>query len=45
MKECKQCEYDKDLMSHINNCLHKWHTNYERDMCCLCGLDYEYLDK
>jgi len=56
MKECKQCMFEKDIVGrteynneiiliNVGDCLHKWHNNTINDMCCLCGLDAEYLDK
>lgn len=45
MKECNKCVYDKDIISMVNGCKHKWHNDEWDDMCCLCGIDYEYLFK
>jgi hypothetical protein len=45
VKQCSECRFDKDIMSYQNGCTHKWHNDSDDDMCCLCGLDYEYLYK
>ena len=56
LRECEECAFDIDIVGRkkINNelklimtyeCEHKWHNNTWQDMCCLCGIDAEYLDK
>jgi len=56
VKQCKQCTFEKDIVGRteynndvidisVDDCEHKWHNNLMNDMCCLCGIDVEYLNK
>jgi hypothetical protein len=45
MKACKDCKYEIDAESAIQDCSHRWHNDSWDDMCCDCGLDKEMILK
>jgi len=49
MKACMECKYEIDVYSRVECNAHVWHE-FEYwidglDMCCLCGIDMEYINK
>jgi hypothetical protein len=49
LRGCDKCAFDIDVYSRVECDMHKLHYfkigNEVFDMCCLCGIDADYLDK
>jgi hypothetical protein len=49
MKACMDCKYEIDVYSRVECNSHVWHElklgKFDYVMCCLCGIDMEYIYK
>jgi hypothetical protein len=49
MKACMECKYEIDVYSRVKCSAHVWHElklgKFNYVMCCLCGIDLEYINK